>query len=359
MGLFTVLDEIEYIGDNFCETKSVLSVMRMVGYVLTLLKVFIPIIIIIWGTLKLYNVVISGTTDSLNKQIKNLVYRVIIGICIFFVPTLVDAILKNFIPEDAMNCEICVLKPFSCDPDNPSSMTNKYVSPKCSSRGDSKSNCESAPGNGCYWDSTSTDENKCKYRDNQDKCLDECSSYTVGTKEHYTCKTLCENGQSTGSDTTTTEYVSPKCSSRGESQTICESAPGNACYWDSTSTDGSKCKYTKSADKCADQCSSYTSGTPAHFHCLESCSATSTTTTTRLLIPDVTITTSKYISPECSSRGDSQSNCESAPGNGCYWDSSSTDGNKCKYRNSDDMCADKCSVYVSDPTKFFNCIRTC
>lgn len=191
-------DEIEYIGDNFCETKGVLSVMRMVGYVLTLLKVFVPIIIIVWGTLKLYNVVISGTTDSLNKQIKNLVYRIIIGICIFFVPTLVDAVLKNFIPEDAIKCETCVLKPFSCNPSAPSSITNdktttttKYINPKCSSRGESQSMCESAPGNGCYWDSASTDGNKCKYRTKEDKCTDECSSFAQGTKDHYTCKNEC------------------------------------------------------------------------------------------------------------------------------------------------------------------------
>ena len=131
-------DDGEHIGDDFCETKNVLSVLRMVGYVLTLLKVFIPIIIIVWGTLNLYNVIMSGTSDSLKKQIKNLIYRVIIGICIFFIPTLVHAILKNFIPEDAAKCETCVLKPFSCNPVDSSTNntnTNTTTTTKSSSGG--------------------------------------------------------------------------------------------------------------------------------------------------------------------------------------------------------------------------------
>ena len=198
MRLFTILDDIEYVGDNFCETKNVLSVLRMVGYLLTLLKVFVPIIIIIWGTLKMYNVVASGTTDSLKKQWKNLVYRIIIGVCIFFVPTIVDAVLKNFISEDAMKCEVCVLKPFSCNPSDSSTIKKDEV-------------------------------------------------------------------------TTPTEWANPKCENRRESQTMCESAPNNACYWDEDEEEGNRCKYRRQTDSCADKCSAYDSTSDAYFHCIDGC----------------------------------------------------------------------------------------
>ncbi len=234
----------EHIGDNFCETKNVLSVLRMIGYALTLLKVFVPIIIIIWGTLKLYNVVVSGTTDSLNKQLKNLAYRVIIGVCIFFVPTLVDAVLKNFIPEDAMKCEVCVLKPFSCNPSDPSTIKKdevttptEWANPKCENRRESQTMCESAPNNACYWDEDEEEGNRCKYRSTTDLCSDKCSAYDSTSSAYFRCIDGCLL-TSPSSVTTPTEA---KCENRRESQTMCESASG--CYWDEDEEEGNRCKY--------------------------------------------------------------------------------------------------------------------
>lgn len=119
--MFTILDDIEYIGDNFCDTEGVLSVLRLVGYVLFILKVFIPIIIIYVESINFLSAVKDGTSDSLTKHAKFLIIRVAIGIMIIFIPTIIHAVLNSFIPEDSKNCEICVLKPFSCDPNDPNS----------------------------------------------------------------------------------------------------------------------------------------------------------------------------------------------------------------------------------------------
>lgn len=168
MGLFTIID-IEHVGDNFCENSNILSVLRMVGYILTLLKVFVPIIIIIWATLKFYHAVTAGSSEAFSKQLKSLLYRVGIGVMVFFVPTLIDAVLVNFIPADSKKCEICVLKPFSCNPGDPSSIdtsdpttTTKWADPKCEHRRESQTMCESASG--CYWDEYEEEGNRCKYK---------------------------------------------------------------------------------------------------------------------------------------------------------------------------------------------------
>ena len=193
MGLFTIIDDIEHVGDNFCENSNILSVLRMVGYVLTLLKVFVPIIIIIWATLKFYQAVTAGSSEALSKQVKSLLYRVGIGVMVFFVPTLIDAVLVNFITADSKKCEICVLKPFSCNPGDLSSIdtsdpttTTKWVDPKCESRNGSQRYCENKSG--CKWNKS---ENKCESAKAADSCANKCSAYDPTSSAYFHCIDGC------------------------------------------------------------------------------------------------------------------------------------------------------------------------
>lgn len=232
----------EHIGDNFCENSNILSVLRMVGYALTLLKVFVPIIIIIWATLKFYQAVTAGSSEALSKQVKSLLYRVGIGVMVFFVPTLIDAVLVNFIPADSKKCEICVLKPFSCNPGDPSSIDTsdpttitKWTDPKCESRNGSQRYCENKSG--CKWNKS---ENKCEYAKAADSCANKCSAYDSTSDAYFHCIDGCLL-TSPSSVTTPTEA---KCEHRRESQTMCESASG--CYWDEYEEEGNRCKYKNS-----------------------------------------------------------------------------------------------------------------
>ena len=273
MNLFTILDDIEHVGDNFCETSNVLSVLRMCGYLLTILKLFVPIIIIIWGTLKFYNAVTKGSSDSFNKQLKSLLYRVGIGIMVFFIPTIIDAILVNFIPEESKKCEACILKPFSCDPSNPSSIdtskpepTTQWVDPKCTNRNSSQRYCENKSG--CTWNRST---NKCEYASNTDACANSCSSYAQGTAAYFHCIDNCTNTSETTGGTTDSE-TKGKCDSRNESENMCLSAPGNKCYWDDTLESGNKCQYRSESDKCDEKCSpTHLKGTEQYNTCYNAC----------------------------------------------------------------------------------------
>lgn len=234
--------DIEHVGDNFCENSNILSVLRMVGYALTLLKVFVPIIIIIWATLKFYQAVTAGSSEALSKQVKSLLYRIGIGVMVFFVPTLIDAVLVNFIPADSKKCEICVLKPFSCNPGDPSSIDTsdpttitKWKDPKCESRNGSQRYCENKSG--CKWNKS---ENKCEYAKVADSCANKCSAYDSTSDAYFHCIDGCLL-TSPSSVTTPTEA---KCEHRRESQTMCESASG--CYWDEYEEEGNRCKYKNS-----------------------------------------------------------------------------------------------------------------
>lgn len=111
----------DYIGDNVCSEVNVLKALRFIGYMITIARYFVPLIIIGWGTLDLYKAVMGGSSDSFTKQIKGLGFRVLIGLFIVFVPTFLHMILSQIdsfgtLEGEYHNCEVCVLDPFNCNP---------------------------------------------------------------------------------------------------------------------------------------------------------------------------------------------------------------------------------------------------
>ncbi len=120
LNALTMIGE-EYIGDNVCSDTNVLKALRFVGYMVTIARYFIPLLIIGFGTFDLYKTVMAGTTDSLSKQAKSLGFRILLGLIIVFLPTLLNTILSqidafNSINGEYHSCEVCVLDPFNCNP---------------------------------------------------------------------------------------------------------------------------------------------------------------------------------------------------------------------------------------------------
>lgn len=107
---------LENIGDNFCEEPNVLGAVRIIGYLLLLLKLFVPIIIIGFGIFDMYKSIVASGSDSFSKQLKSLMNRIIIGIFIFFVPTLINLILNQLdnYTWKIKSCQRCLLEPFDC-----------------------------------------------------------------------------------------------------------------------------------------------------------------------------------------------------------------------------------------------------
>ena len=250
MNLFYLLDDINYIGDNFCETKEVLSAIKMFGYILLVAKLIAPIIIIILGTFKFYNAIKDGSSDSTLKNAKSLIVRIFVGIFIFFLPTLLHAVLDSFIPDESKNCEVCLLKPASCDPDDPDSIDTSEDDSSQSSNTSNKANYDNLP----------VDEaNKA--------CLKKCEPLiTTGTVVYQNCMNSC---LSSTTSTPTEVKKDPNCKIRNASQRYCEN--GNGCKWDDASK---SCDYDNTADNCEYKCNSqYTSGTKAHLDCIDKCSS--------------------------------------------------------------------------------------
>lgn len=106
--------------NDFCLRTS--GIWQFAGYALFAIKILIPIVIIIFGMLDFFKAIMSSDDNAIKKASASLIKRLIAGVVIFFIPTVVTVIL-GFIEDtseslEAMKeCETCLLDPTSdeCD----------------------------------------------------------------------------------------------------------------------------------------------------------------------------------------------------------------------------------------------------
>lgn len=93
---------------GFCKETAISNVMYLVGVVVAVIRIAIPIILIVIGMTDL----IKALTSQDDKQIKQattlLIKKVVIGVVIFLVPTLVRLIMNIIAQEDYKACITCV-----------------------------------------------------------------------------------------------------------------------------------------------------------------------------------------------------------------------------------------------------------
>ena len=93
------------------------SIWYTIGMFMLVFKIVIPVLLIIFGMIDLGKAVISSDDKAVSKAAKSLLNRVIAGICIFFVPTIVGFAFKmvGSFGESAENqfeyCSACVSNP--------------------------------------------------------------------------------------------------------------------------------------------------------------------------------------------------------------------------------------------------------
>lgn len=111
----------EFNTNNFCE-GSVQGVFTTLGWVFFFLKILIPIILIVFGSIDFGKAMLSNKDDEIKKTAKTLVMRAIAGIIIFFVPTFLNFIVEIIGGNETYNensgtfarCTHCMLKPSDC-----------------------------------------------------------------------------------------------------------------------------------------------------------------------------------------------------------------------------------------------------
>lgn len=105
---------------EFCYKTA--TVWQMVGKLIFILKILVPIIIIVLGTIDFGRAVISNDDKAVSKASKSLLTRIIIGVCIFFVPIIINIIFNMIsgfneeMKKDYTNCVTCLTNPYNgCD----------------------------------------------------------------------------------------------------------------------------------------------------------------------------------------------------------------------------------------------------
>lgn len=111
-------DDTEFDTETFCYGP-VQGVFTTLGWVFFILKILIPIILIVFGSIDFGKAMLANKDDEIKKSAKTLVMRAIAGIIIFFIPTLLNFVVELIGGDDIYDqksgtfarCTHCMLEP--------------------------------------------------------------------------------------------------------------------------------------------------------------------------------------------------------------------------------------------------------
>ncbi len=105
--------------ESFCTSAK--DILSFAGWILTIFKIAIPLLIIAYGMLDFGKAVVASKDDEIKKSAKSLGMRAIAGVIIFFIPSIVlwlfSTISDYSSAEEAGNfdvCRNCLLSPWKC-----------------------------------------------------------------------------------------------------------------------------------------------------------------------------------------------------------------------------------------------------
>ena len=103
-------DKTPLDSSTFC--KDISPGLKIAGYTIVIIKIITPLAIILMGSFDFYKAVSTGKADDLKKQAIMLGNRVLVGVIIFFLPTILKTAL-NFISGDSeyITCIDCLFDP--------------------------------------------------------------------------------------------------------------------------------------------------------------------------------------------------------------------------------------------------------
>lgn len=104
---------------QFCAATS--NIWGFFGRCLLVFKIIIPVILIVLGVIGLGKAVIADDDKEIKTQTTKLIKKLIVGVCIFFIPTLVTSLLTLVGNLDGSDngvsyaiCVKCVAHPGEC-----------------------------------------------------------------------------------------------------------------------------------------------------------------------------------------------------------------------------------------------------
>lgn len=102
---------------KLCSQEGILKSFRFFGYILFVVKIIVPILLIIMGTMDFGKAVVASNQDAVSKAAKMFAMRIATGIAIFLLPTVVNFIF-DLLPSSVSDynaCKTCLFEPSNCD----------------------------------------------------------------------------------------------------------------------------------------------------------------------------------------------------------------------------------------------------
>ena len=102
---------------DICEVNSTsLKAFQVIGYILLIIKIIVPLILIVLGSIDFAKAALSGDDKSTKDAAVQFGKRVLIGLIIFFIPTIIDFFLSlvkgtSEVVAKYENCTNCILNP--------------------------------------------------------------------------------------------------------------------------------------------------------------------------------------------------------------------------------------------------------
>lgn len=103
-----------------CHDPNILKGLRILGYVVAVLKIMVPIILIITGMYSFFKATLNSDDKALKEATNLLIKKCLTGVAVFFIPTLIYAGFKVISGYDKTmgkfsDCGKCVTSVKSCN----------------------------------------------------------------------------------------------------------------------------------------------------------------------------------------------------------------------------------------------------
>ena len=103
---------------NTCERLK--EPLKFIGHIVTIFKIVIPLLLIVFGIMDFFKAVTAGKDDEIKKSTKTFAFRVLAGVVIFFLPTIVSFVFSMVdswaeVEGDFDACQKCVFRVSQCE----------------------------------------------------------------------------------------------------------------------------------------------------------------------------------------------------------------------------------------------------
>lgn len=122
----------------FCDEVGVLKTFKLVGYLLTIIKILVPLLLIIFGSIDMAKAVLAGDDKAIKSSTQMLATRVAAGIIIFFIPSIINfamSLVSNWgtVKSEFSNCQKCLFETGKC--------TDKFLKKTCEGQSNKDITC--------------------------------------------------------------------------------------------------------------------------------------------------------------------------------------------------------------------------